>query len=352
MIANSAFITVGEPAKTLQAVREGRAPKAEYASFLEGNHFSEVLAMVDRGIDPGSSSSTMRFAVSAYRATWDRESIYLGEEFPGIHYLAVHALLRRRKRIGLLVHNVASMKRRVPLGMLRLGRLVDHIFCLSTRSREELETQYDLPSSRITVVGSRVDTDFFQPDPNTEPRAQVCSAGVVNRDYPTLIEAMRPIGVPLKIAADTAWQYGGTSLGFGTSPNGQANVSSLPAFVEMRSWGNWVNLRRLYAESALVVVPLQRSLLSGVTVALEGMAMGKAVVMTHSPYVEDFLRDRETGFFVRAGDADGLRKTIRHLLDRPDEAARVGAAARQWVLEKFTVERYVQTILSRLEPGR
>src|SRR5258708_5861774 len=147
MVANSAFITVGEPAKALEAVREGRAPRAEYVSFLEGGHFSQVVAMVDRGLDARSSAALMRFAASAQRETWDRETIYLGEEFPGIQYLALHVMLRRRKRIAMLVHNVASLKRRVPLGLLGLGRSLDHIMCLSTRSGQELESRYGLPRS-------------------------------------------------------------------------------------------------------------------------------------------------------------------------------------------------------------
>ena len=261
MLDNSAFITVGEPAQTLEAARAGRAPKAEYASFLEERHFSQVLAMVDRGMNPGSTASLVRFALSANWATWDRETIYLGEEYPGIQYLAVHAALRRRKRIGMLVHNVASMKRRLALGTLRLGRLVNHFFCLSSHSRRELEEQYGVPRARITVVGSRVDTAFFRPDAAAPQQRQVCSAGAINRDYGMLIEAAGPLGVPLKIAADTQWRY-----------SAKAITREVPPFVEMRSWGNYVNLRALYAESAVVVVPLERAMMSGVTVALEGMA--------------------------------------------------------------------------------
>jgi hypothetical protein len=89
----------------------------------------------------------------------------------------------------------------------------------------------------------------------------VCSAGAVSRDYETLIEATRTLSVPVKIAADTAWRYSVA----------KQEVGPLPDYVEMRSWGNYQNLRSLYAESSVVVVPLERALLSGVTVALEAM---------------------------------------------------------------------------------
>jgi glycosyltransferase involved in cell wall biosynthesis len=333
-IPSSAFVTVGEPAANMAAVEAGTAPKAEYAVLRRG-HFSKVIAMVDQGLDPGSMAVGARFALNAYFDTWDHANVYLGEEFPGIQYLAVHAAFRRPKKIAMLVHNVASKRRSLPLATLGLAKQASHLLCLSERSKLELTRDYGFPSERITVVGSRVDSDFFCPRADAKVEAQVCSAGAINRDYETLIAAVTPLGVPLKIAADTAWRYSA----------GTQDVGPLPPFVEMRSWGSYVNLRQLYAESAVVVVPLARSILSGITVVLEAMAMGKPVILTRNDYVEDFVRDGENGYFVPAGDADALSGKIRHVLDHPDEAARVGNAARAWILERFTVSHYVNRLL-------
>jgi glycosyltransferase involved in cell wall biosynthesis len=335
MIPSSAFITVGESRKNLADVAAGRTPGAEYAA-LQSGHFSRVLAMVDEPRAPGSEMNYWSFALRAYRQTWSLENIYLGEEFPGIQYLAVHAALRRRKRIAMLVHNVASLRRRLPLATLGLAKLLDHVLCLSQESRRELEDRYHVEPKRITVIGSRVDTRFFTPDPTLKPALQVCSAGAVNRDYRTLVEAVRPLDVPTKIAADTAWVHS----------TGQVRLENLPPFVEMRSWGTYQNLRSLYAESAVVVVPLERPMLSGVTVALEAMAMGRPVILTRNAYVEEFMKDGEHGFFVDQGDITGLREKLELLLNDPDAANQMGEQARQWVLERYTVESYVQKIMS------
>jgi glycosyltransferase involved in cell wall biosynthesis len=131
----------------------------------------------------------------------------------------------------------------------------------------------------------------------------------------------RDVARQFKLAADTHWRFTAA----------QAKVRSLPPSVEMRSWGNYVNLRTLYAESAIVVVPLSRSLMSGVTVALEAMAMGKPVILTRVPYVEEFLQDGEHGFFVPQGDVEALRGKVRWLLDHPAEVERMGQRARDWV---------------------
>lgn len=335
MIPDSAFITIGETTRSLEEVAARRRPGAEYAVLSKG-HFSKVLAMVDTPIRPDSVGGMLRFAAYAHRHSFSARSIYLGEEFPGIEYLALQAVLRRRKRIAMLIHNVVSLRRRLPLATLRLGHLLDHVLCLSDRSKQELERDYGFDSSRITVIGSRVDTDFFTPDPTAVVERQVCSAGAINRDYDTLIAAMQPLNIPTKIAADTAWRYSA----------GVTEQRELPSFVEMRSWGTYVKLRELYATSAIVVVPLSKSMLSGVTVALEAMAMGKPVILTRNPYVESFMTHGETGYFVPPGDPEAIRSLVRRLLDDPSEAERVGARAREAVLSRFTVAHYVDKILS------
>jgi glycosyltransferase involved in cell wall biosynthesis len=334
-IPESAFITVGETALTMDAVAAGRAPKAEYFALRHG-HFTAVHAMVDSGLNPRSLWHGSRFAWNAYTETAALRNIYLGEEFPGIQYLAIHALRRRAKRIAMLMHNVANARRSLPLKTLRLAGLADHLLCLSEESKRELITQYGYPSARVTVAGSRVDTEFFRPDPTVTVQGHVCSAGAVNRDYDSLIAAVEPLGVQLKIAADTQWRFSAKAH----------DIGQLPPFVEMRSWGDYLSLRQLYAESAIVVVPLARSLMSGVTVALEAMAMGKPVIMTDIPYVADFMINGEHGFLVPRGDIDTLRARIRFLLDHPTEAERMGQRAREWVLSRFTVEHYVNRILS------
>lgn len=331
------MISVGETAETLEDVAEGRSPAGEF-SVLAKSTFTDVHTMIGSQLSPGSMRDEWRFAFRMSSATADHKMIYLTEEFPGIQYLALHALRRREKRIIMLIHNVASARRRIPLATLRLCQFLDHVLCLSRASADELNTRYGIPKSRITVIGSRVDTDFFAPIPRVATRPQICSAGAVNRDYKTLVEAVRPLEVTTKIAADTQWGYSA----------GVSHVVDLPRFVEMRSWGDYRNLRSLYAESSAVVVPLERSMMSGVTVALEGMAMGRPVILTENKYVTDFLRDGETGYLVPAGDPDALRTKIKFVIDHPDQAEEVGRRAREWVLENFTVKRYVDRILGVL----
>jgi glycosyltransferase involved in cell wall biosynthesis len=241
----------------------------------------------------------------------------------------------------LLVHNVSSKKRWLALAKLGLKRRVDHFLCLSPHSQQVLVEQYGIPREKISVIYSRVDTAYFQPQPETPLKRQVCAAGAVNRDYGTLIEAALGLDADVKIAADTIWRYS-------VANKGEARTAMLPPNVEMRSWGSYANLRQLYAESRVVVVPLARPIISGITVALEGMAMGKPVILTRNPYVEGFLEDGVTGFHVEPGNPTALRERLRWLLDHPQEAEAMGRRAREKAERDFSVERYVERILAPL----
>ncbi|MDY7226014.1 glycosyltransferase family 4 protein [Hyalangium rubrum] len=339
MPQDSAFIAVGEPLSRVNDALEKKGPLGEFAAMSRGV-FTQVLSMAQRGLNPASNVDCARFALEAWRATRERQNILLGEEFPGLQFLAWDALLSRRKRrIVLLVHNVSSKKRWLALSKLGLARRLHHVLCLSPHSRDVLVEQYGIPRERITVLYSRVDTAYFQPQPEQPSKRLVCAAGAVNRDYESLISAAEGLDAEVKIAADTAWRYS-------VAGKSEAQARALPPNVEMRSWGNYANLRQLYAESRAVVVPLARPIISGITVALEGMAMGKPVILTRNPYVEGFIEDGVTGFHVEPGNPDQLRERIRWLLDHPQEAEAMGQRARQKAERDFSVERYVERILS------
>ena len=297
MIPNSAFITVGESPRTMAQVEQGTTPGAEFAVLRQG-HFTKVLTMMDRGLNAASIAVSARFAAQAYRETWKLENVFLGEEYPGIPYLAIEALARRRKRIAMLIHNVASAKRQIPLATLRLARVARHLLCLSEQSRDELVGLYGVPPARVTVIGSRVDTEFFRPESGGEgpPAGLRCRGG-----EPGLRHAHR----------------GGEAPRYSHQDRGRHRLAVLrpaggggerPGDRRDALLGELTNLQSLYAQSAMVVVPLLRPMLSGVTVALEGMAMGKPVILSFNPYVREFLQDGENGFFVPAGDPAALRE--------------------------------------------
>lgn len=81
-----------------------------------------------------------------------------------------------------------------------------------------------------------------------------------------------------------------------------------------------------------VVVPLLSG--SGIRMKiLEAMAWGKAVVTT--PVGAEGIDAPEGHALRRAADPEAFAQACAALLDAPDEAARMGAAARAWVIDRF-----------------
>ena len=95
---------------------------------------------------------------------------------------------------------------------------------------------------------------------------------------------------------------------------------------------SFAELRRLYARSRFVVVPLlPTDNDNGITSILEAMGMGRAVICTRTRGQVGVVIEGETGLMVPPGDARALREAIQYLWEHPDVAERMGRAGRQRV---------------------
>jgi glycosyltransferase involved in cell wall biosynthesis len=141
----------------------------------------------------------------------------------------------------------------------------------------------------------------------------VFSGGNSMRDYPTLLEAVRGLPVPVRVA--TSWQ---PPAALTVPDNVVLAPSTEPEF------------RALLAGARLVVFPLRLDGLrtSGQQSYLNAMALAKAVVVTDTVDAPFYIGQHRTGVLVPSGDAAALREAILHLLDSPAVAGALGEAAR------------------------
>jgi glycosyltransferase involved in cell wall biosynthesis len=342
-LAGTLLLSMGEDDAVLSAAQAGEHPALEYHVFR--SIFERTLSM--RALFPsrlGSFAWQLRFSLECLRAARAMPSlrlIFLSEELPGLFTLLGLRLLRRKPKRLMLIHNVTSQRRRLPFRVFGLARDLDHVFCLSRASRDVLRDEYGFPEEKILLT--RVDTEFFSPRPAPAgPRPVIASAGMVNRDYRTLIEACSELDVDLKIAADTPWRYSTDTSQYADLAE---RVRGNPR-LEMRSWGNYRNLRELYAQASVVVVPLHDvGFASGQTVILEAMAMGKPVITTHIRGHSDFIEDGVTGLYVPPSDPAALRAAIEGLLREPERAAALGQRARVAVEGRHGIVDYVNAVL-------
>jgi len=85
------------------------------------------------------------------------------------------------------------------------------------------------------------------------------------------------------------------------------------------------------------------------TVILEAMAAARPVVSTRLAAVPEMVRDRESGLLVAPGHVEGLAGALESLLHDPQLRARLGAAGRRNVEERFDVDKTAAQLLQLFE---
>jgi glycosyltransferase involved in cell wall biosynthesis len=322
----------------LEGFRSGTKPRPEYFTFLQRNdatllHLGDLDASRNRLARFFVSKNQFSFALSALAlAARPRFSAFLtsGEDV-GMP-LALLALLRaRRAPIYVITHGsyFGSGKFRTFVQVLKRTRTV-HFLCLSETLRQRLIREFEVPEDRAHNTSYYLDSDYFSSRATPAQPPIVASVGAANRDYRTLVKAAEPLGVRMKIAADSAW--------FKIKVDVQDDV--LPPNIELGSF-DYAGLRELYAASTFVVVPLYRGKhASGYTAIVEAMAMARPVIATDTEGNSDFLIHGENGFYVEPGDVEGLRGKMKWLLDNPEQAQAMGQRARARVEQFFSIDAY------------
>lgn len=214
----------------------------------------------------------------------------------------------------------------------------DLILAHGEAEAEALRDALNLDEERIAWLPDKVDTTFWKPCASDEPD-QVFSVGLSYRDYPTLLQALWALPeIPARVHLGSTW----------VQARGQGSSRDIPPNALVTSmYLSTLDLRDLYARSRLVVISLKQSTLwnAGSNVMLEAQAMGKPVVATRTAGSMTYIRDGETGLLVEPGCPEALAGAIEQLWNDPVRAAKMGAAAREWVTNSFTLDDWFGKIV-------
>lgn len=151
----------------------------------------------------------------------------------------------------------------------------------------------------------------------------IFAGGNGDRDYRTLVEAVRELSTPCVIACTDDRRLAGITL--------PPNVRRVRATAE--------EFRQWMAGAMVVVVPMEGGHLhsGGQQSFVNAMALGKPVVVTDPEGACSYIEDGATGLLVPPGDVARLREALQYLLE--DERRRQAMATRaQALAQRFTVE--------------
>jgi glycosyltransferase involved in cell wall biosynthesis len=295
----------------------------------------------------------------AFRERHRYDVIITDGEHIGIPLALLLKVARSRVCHVMIGHRLTATKKRPMFKWLKVHSHMDRIAVHSREQFVRAVNDLGIPAERLALIPYQVDTTFWRPMANTDEERLICSAGLEFRDYPTLVRAVDGLDAKVIIGAASHW----------SKRRNTANDVILPDNVEVSGF-DYQALRRLYASSSIVVVPLKDiDFQAGVTTILEAMAMGKPVVVTQSLGQTDVVEDRRsatrglstrarprslvrelaeqaglavepTGFYVPPEDPLALRRAIVYLLDRPDVRAQLGVAGRRTVERFITVDQF------------
>ena len=328
------------PPDLVTAIAAGRRPRTDYleiATTADGElldrsgaqaELGRVGRLVERLAGPDAA-----MALACFRRRKRYRVVFTDGEQVGIPYAILSRLTRHRPRHVMIGHRLSTRKKVLLHRALRLQEQVDVVVVYASEQRRVAIEELGYPRHRVLLHPFMVDTSFWRPEglavtPRSRPL--IAAVGQELRDYPTLAAAMGGIDADLFIAAASPWsKRDDTSADLDLAAN--VTVRALDQF----------DLRQLYADATLVVVPLQETdFQAGITTILEAMAMGRAIVCTRTPGQVDTIVDGQTGCYVPPGDADALRSAIQHLLATPAEAERLAAAGQHWVRSHADVATY------------
>lgn len=110
-----------------------------------------------------------------------------------------------------------------------------------------------------------------------------------------------------------------------------------PAGVRTEAFIPHDRVRQLYADASVVALATGENLHgSGMTVSLEAMSVGRPVVATGTPGMEDYITEGVTGHLVPPNDPTAMATRILALLTDPGRAAEMGENGRRRVRQRHT----------------
>lgn len=268
----------------------------------------------------------------------------------GFEGYSLHTL-RQAKRMGLpTVLDVASPHeyyrrvleetgcdvRTVGTEGVQLERSYADILLVPSQVVRQCLVEHGVDPARIVEVPYGIDAQRFRP--NT----------VVSADRPLRVlyvgrsSLLKGIDVLL-----TAWQSLGPSnaelVCVGPLDAEQRRLArSFPGLARFVGSVSKADVHHWYRLSDIFVLP-SRAEAWGLVVS-EAMASGLPVIVTDK--VGAPVREGVDGYVVPAGNAAALTERIAHLLRSSEDRTRLGAAGRQEVLSKYTVEHYRRHIAS------
>jgi glycosyltransferase involved in cell wall biosynthesis len=234
----------------------------------------------------------------------------------------------------------------------------DRVICISKQVHEDFISRAPKMAERAVQIYNGIETETFVQEARRKDTASIRqSFGVGPQDYliglvgnfqawkgqDVLIRALP------RLKTDRPWRC----LLIGDTPVGENHTRYHAALVQsVRELGlsGQVTFTGYRADVGAIVNALDVLVHTSISpeplgrVILEGMALEKPVIATRHGGPLEIIESGISGFLVTPGDPDALTACLMQLLASSELRTSVGRAAKDRVMSKFSVARYVEQV--------
>jgi glycosyltransferase involved in cell wall biosynthesis len=207
----------------------------------------------------------------------------------------------------------------------------------------------------VVVIPNGVDTERFAPSSDTEAVREELGIGPTD-PVVIFVAALRPEKnheLFLKVARRVVAKLSHARfLIVGDGPRRESLemlAGALGVERNVQFLGSRGDVPQLLAASDVFALTSQNE--ANPVSILEAMSVGRPVVATNVGSIREVIRDGENGFLVAPGDAEQIASRIIALLDDPLRCRAIGEAARETVVNGWSVDAMVsryETLLASL----
>jgi glycosyltransferase involved in cell wall biosynthesis len=222
----------------------------------------------------------------------------------------------------------------------------DLVMASSRNTAEFCARRYGYPLDRIHVVRSGVDADRFA------PRSAVSDPASPRLLFTGNLTANKGIGLVVRAVLQLRAVYPRIRLRAIGKPEDPALLSELMGEIEQADAEASFQFLGYVEHGALPEHHAWSDVLVGPSVFepgpgnvyLEAMASGRPVIACQTGGAPEVVLHEQTGLLIPPNDVGALGQAIRRLADDVALRERLGRQGREWVLQEFTIPKYVAAV--------
>src|SRR5690606_20512394 len=208
VMRSAVLVTAPVSAEVQEKAARGLIPRPDYYLLAKELDARLITPFVHESKRSGLLPKVRMIAKSAWAAFRRRDNydvLVTDIDRVGVLLALMFKLSRARKGHVVICHGkmVHPFDRRL-VRLLRLYSHVDRFVCYGPEIADQVRAAFPIDQNKVVTLRHAADHRFWRPT-EVEQRAKVVSAGLFQRDYPTLIEAVRGLDITLEIAGHSPW---------------------------------------------------------------------------------------------------------------------------------------------------